>query len=162
MRVKATAIILVLVCLAAFVGLGYLYMTSSVTVMDVEMTICEANAQTALFNELKMQVESGSAAATVYSEAIPQTPEQCVFLQYSVKLKNNTFLKAELAEIRITPIPGDYLQVGEAIPTDLAPGTTGAVNAVLLTDKDAKTTHELTISYYLWGIPFFIRTTYSN
>lgn len=162
MKVKAIAIILVLVCLVAFVGLGYLYMTSSVTVVDVNMTICEAKSQTALFNELITQVASGSAAATVYSDAIPQTPEQCVFLQYSVKLKNSTFLNAELAEIRITPIPGDYLQVGEAVPTDLSPGTTGTVNAVLLTDKDAKTTHELTISYYLWGIPFFVRTTYSD
>ena len=159
---KATAIILVLVCLAAFVGLGYLYMTASVAVTDVELTVCEASAQTALYEELRTQIAGGNAAATVFSEGIPDEPDGCVFLQYSVTLKNNTFMNAEQVEIRVTPVTGDYVQVGEALPTDIAPGSAGTVNAVLLTDREARTIREMDVSYYLWGIPFFVRTTYAK
>ena len=162
-QVKATAIILILVCLAAFVGLGYLYMTSSVIVTDVELAVCEANTQTALFGELKTQVTNGNAAATIFSENIPETPDECVFLQYSVKLENKTFVPAEQIEIRVTPsLPGDYVQMAETMPVDLAPGKRGTVNAVLLAEQKARTTREMIISYYLWGLPFFIRTTYSR
>lgn len=160
---KATAIILLLICLASFVGLGYLYMSSSVIVEDVELTICEADTQVDLYNELRSQATSGCAAAIVFSADIPEKPENCVFLMYSVKLRNKTHMNAEQAEVRITPLQGDYVQQSEtSIPIDLAPGTTGNVNVVLLSDRDTGKAREFTVSYYLWGIPFFTRTTYSR
>lgn len=159
---KATAIILVLVCLAAFVGLGYLYMASSVVIEDVDLTICEADTQAALFDELSTQVASGCAAATVFSAEIPKTPDHCIFLQYSVKLRNSTFMTAEQIEVRISPTTGDYVQVGETLPTDIPSGSSGNVKAVLLSDREAKMVREITVSYYLWGIPFFVRTTYAK
>ena len=66
---------------------------------------------------------------------------------------------AEEAEIQITPGAGDILQVGETQPVDIPAHETGYVRAVLLTQKDSTSIRELTVTYYIWGLPFTVRTT---
>lgn len=156
---KAVAIILVIVCLAAFAGVGYLYMSTVIDVGTVEMVMYEAGTQEALFQDLKDQTAENRLFGTMFSENIPEQSDELVFLQYTVSLKNDTFLKAEEAEIQITPGNGDILQIGETQPVDIPAHETGYVRAVLLTQKDSSSIRELTVTYYIWGLPFSVRTT---
>lgn len=156
---KAVAIILVIVCLAAFAGVGYLYMNAVIDVDAVELVMYEAGTQEALFQDLKDQTAENRLIGTLFSDSMPEQSDDLVFFQYTVSLKNDTFLKAEEAEIQITPGAGDILQVGETQPVDIPAHETGYVRAVLLTQKDSTSIRELTVTYYIWGLPFTVRTT---
>lgn len=159
---KAIAIILVIVCLAAFAGVGYMYMKAVVEVDTVDLIVYEAGTQEALFQDLKEQVAEHRLIGTMFSDSVPEQNNDLAFLQYTVTLKNDTFLKAEEAEIQITPVAEDILQIGETMPVDIPAHEKGNVQAILLTSKDTKTIRELTVTYYIWGLPFTIRTTYGS
>lgn len=156
---KPIAIILVIVCLAAFTGIAYMYMNAVIEVTDVKTVIFEAGTQQALFDELKTQTDEKRLIGTMFADDMPQKSDDLVFLQYTVSLANNTFLNAEEAEIQITPVSGDILQIGETQPADIRAHEAGNVQAVLLTHGDTKNIRELTVTYYLWGIPFRYTTT---
>ena len=53
---KYAAIFMVLLLIASLVGVGYLYLTTNVTVQAVGVTAVEASTQPALFEELARQV----------------------------------------------------------------------------------------------------------
>lgn len=161
-KMKATAIILVILCLAAFVGIGYLYMSAVIEVDSVELVAYEASTQQALFDDLKEQTAESRLIGTMFAEAMPDRSDEQVFLQYTVNIRNNTFLKVEEAEIQITPLPGDVLQVGEPQPVDIPAHGNGGVSTTLLTSAGAKSIRELTVTYYVWGLPFKTRTTYGR
>lgn len=159
---KAVAIILVIVCLAAFTGIGYLYMKAVIEVDDMNVVVYEAGTQQAVFDDLREQAAENRLIGTMFADTMPEESDDLVFLQYTVTLRNDTFIRAEEAEIQITPVTGDILQIGETQPADVPAHQTGNVQAILLTRGDTKTIRELTVTYYLWGIPFRIRTTYGR
>ena len=53
---KAAAIFMVIILVVSVCGVGYLYMTSSVTVTAVGMVATEATAQQGTFGELKVKL----------------------------------------------------------------------------------------------------------
>lgn len=68
-----------------------------------------------------------------------------------------------MTEIQITPRDGDVMQI--AIPVNdrtIPPRSSRVLEARLLTDVGLFTTRELTITYYMWGRPFTLRTTAGN
>ena len=64
--VKAAAIFMVIILVVSVCGVGYLYMTSCVTVTAVGMVASEATAQHGTFDELKVKLAAGSATGTIY------------------------------------------------------------------------------------------------
>jgi len=160
---KALAILSVIVLIAAIGGVGYLYMTSSVVVAALDVFAVEADTQPELFAALKSQVESGSVIGTAYTgQTALGDASGYQFLTYTVRLKNNCFVTADMVELQVTPMEGDVLQIGDFQPKALQAQTTGDLQAVILTDIHMHATRELNVTYYIWGMPFTLRTICSQ
>ena len=147
---KRFAIVSVVLLLIALLGVGAMYMTSNVTVI----------AQGDLFTDLSAQVRAGAVVGTSF--VAPQelsSAEDYVFYTYTFRLENNTTLPAEMIEVQITPMSGDILQIGSDQVLTMPAHTIGDVTATILTSKDMHAIREANITYYIWGIPFTIRTT---
>ena len=153
---KRFAIVSVVLLLIALLGVGAMYMTSNVTVIAQGVTALEAYRN----YDLSAQVRAGAVVGTAF--VAPQelsSAEDYVFYTYTFRLENNTTLPAEMIEVQITPMSGDILQIGSDQVLALPAHTIGDVTATILTSKDMHAIREANITYYIWGIPFTIRTT---
>lgn len=158
---RVVAVLLMVLCLAAVILSGYLYLTANIEVTGVSCVARDAADQRDLFQSLKSAVSSGSFTGTPFNISSVGSPEDCVFYEYTVEMRNDSFLRAEVIEIQITPMNGDILQIGDPEARDLAPRSRGSFSAVILTDRNMHNVREMTVTYYLWGLPFSERITYS-
>ena len=156
---KPLGIILVILVLAAVVGLGYLYFTAKLDISFRECIATDGITQIDFFNSLKSKVSSSAFVGTRYTSGELSTADQYQFLTYTLHLTNRAFLKAEVIEIRITPMQGDILQIGEETAHDLSSGNQMDLSATILTDRTMHSVREATVSWYFWGIPFTARLT---
>ena len=159
---KPAAIILLVLCLACLAGLGYLYMTANVTVECIRCTAYAAEDQEAVFQELKRQLLAQTFTGTPFDTEDLGEAADYQFYEYTLTLRNSTFLKAEVIEIQITPMKGDVLQISDLEAHDLSPRSRGTLTATVLTPKAMHNVREMTLTYYLGGLPFSERLTYSD
>ena len=111
---KAFAIFLIVLVLAAVIGVGWLYMNAR---MDIRFDSCIANdgyTQAEVFNSVKARLKNDTFIGTRFTNEELETADQYQFLTYTIHVNNHSFLKAEVIEIRITPMQGDVLQIGRA------------------------------------------------
>ena len=156
---KPLGIILIILVLAAVVGLGYLYLNAN---LDIRYEACIATdgiTQADYFSTLKSKVDASTFVGTRFTNSGLGTADQYQFLTYTVRLDNHSFLKAEVIEIRLTPMQGDVLQIGEETAYDLPSGQQMDLSATILTDRSMHAVREATVSYYFWGIPFTTKLT---
>ena len=156
---KPLGIILIILVLAAVVGVGYLYLNANLDIRFTECIATDGITQIEYFNTLKSKVASSTFVGTRYTSEVLGTADQYQFLTYTVRLNNRAFLKAEVIEIRITPMQGDVLQIGEETVHDLPAGQYMDLSATILTDRAMHSVREATVSYYFWGIPFTVKLT---
>ena len=157
---KYFAILSVLILIVTLVGVGYLYMTANVIVDSVTVVASEAQNQPVLFAELREQLRLGAVIGTPYVAAQELADaENYQFLEYTVLLKNNTFVTADMVELQITPMTGDILQVGSSTDVKVPAGQSAAASATILTDRNMHSIREVTVTYYIWGVPFSLKTT---
>ena len=156
---KAFAVILIVLVLAAVGAVGYLYLKADLDVRFISCIATDAVSQAEYFNGLKSALASSSFVGTRFSSEEPGSPEQYQFLTYTVRLSNRAFLNADVIEIRITPMSGDVLQVGEEAQHSLPSGQDLDLSAMILTSRDMHSVREATVSYYFWGIPFTSKLT---
>ena len=159
---KYAAIFMVLVLIASLVGVGYLYLTANVTVQAVGVTAVEASTQPALFEELARQVENRQVLGTAFSSVPPGSVENYQFYTYTVRLRNNSFVTADMVEVQVTPMVGDVLQIGDDTARALPARSTGDITATILTDVNMHSVRELIVTYYMWGVPFSLKTAYGH
>ena len=105
---------MVIILVVSVCGVGYLYMTSSVTVTAVGMVATEATAQQGTFDELKVKLAAGSATGTIYQagETLGDADDY-QFYTYTVRLKNNCLLNCDMVELQVTPRDGDIIQLAQ-------------------------------------------------
>ncbi len=156
---KAAAIFILVLCLAALGGIGYLYLNSNVTVSYAECIATDPVTQLEIYNQLTSALSAGTLIGTPFAKEPPASPEDAVFYTYTVHLENRSFLPVEIVEIQVTPLSGDVLQMGETQAYDLPAGRTMDLTATILTLKTAQNIRELTVTYYIWGLPFTARVT---
>ena len=157
---KYIAILSVLVLIVALLGVGYLYMNANIAVEAVSVIATDALSQETLFNELKNQVRLGAVIGTPYVGAAELSgPEDYQFYTYTVRLKNNSTVPADMVELQITPMSGDILQIGSSADMKLPAGQTVDATATILTSKHMHSIREVNITYYIWGAPFTMKTT---
>ena len=157
---KYFAIITVLILIVTLVGVGYLYMNANIYVEAVGAVASDALDQEALFNQLRDQVRLGAVAGTPYTNAQELSgPEDYQFITYTVRLRNNCAVTADMVELQITPMSGDVLQIGSYQDVKLPAGQTVDATATILTAKGMHAIREVTITYYIWGAPFTMKTT---
>ncbi len=159
---KYAAIAAVLLLIACLIGVGYLYLTTNVTVEAIGVVAVEASTQPDLFNQLRQQVENQSVVGTAFTTTPLGDAENYQFYTYTIRLKNNCFVTADMVEVQVTPMQGDVLQLADEAARALPARTTGDLGATILTDVNMHSVRELNISYYMWGVPFTIRTTYGH
>lgn len=156
---KPLGIILIILVLVAIVGVAFLYFNAKLDIVFKECIATDGITQVDFFNNLKSEVNSSAFVGTRYSNTGLGTADQYQFLTYTIQLANHTFLKAEVIEIRITPMQGDILQIGEISEHDLLSGQQMDLSATILTDRAMHSVREATVSWYFWGIPFTARLT---
>lgn len=159
---KAFGIFLIILCLLAMTGVGYLYLTANLTVEACGVTAMEATDQQALFDELQARTEKGTLIGTPFTAAAFPKASDCLFYTYTVRLRNNCFLPADLVELQVTPISGDVLQIGDTEAHVLDGRSTGEIRATILTDRNLRNVRELTVTCYFWGLPFQVKTAYGK
>ena len=54
------------------------------------------------------------------------------------------------------------MQLGDFSPKTLPARTTGDIQATILTDIGMHAVREVNVTYYMWGLPFTLRTTYGH
>ena len=156
---KAFAVIMIVLVLVAVAAIGFFCFSAKIDVRFVSCIATDGITQVEFFDTMKKQVESGTFTGTGFSGAPLQAADQYQFLTYTVRLDNHAFLKAETIELRITPMEGDILQLGDENCYDLASGKQTEVSATILASRSMHSVREGTVSYYLWGIPFTEKIT---
>ena len=156
---KPFAIFLIVLVLVAVIGVGWLYLNAR---MDIRFESCIANdgyTQSEVFNKVKASLKNDTFIGTRFTGEELDAAEQYQFLTYTIHINNHSFLKAEVIEIRITPMQGDILQIGEETPHDLPSGRQADLSATILTDRNMHSVREATVTWYFWGIPFTEKMT---
>ena len=156
---KAFAIFLIVLVLAAVIGVGWLYMNAR---MDIRFDSCIANdgyTQAEVFNSVKARLKNDTFIGTRFTNEELETADQYQFLTYTIHVNNHSFLKAEVIEIRITPMQGDVLQLGDEAPHDLPSGRQADLSATILTNRNMHSVREATVTWYFWGLPFTEKMT---
>ena len=157
---KYFAIITVLILIATLVGVGYLYMNANVFVEAVGVIATDAVSQYELYEDLRDQLRLGAVAGTPYISATELSgPENYQFLTYTIRLRNNTSVPADMVELQVTPMAGDVLQIGSFEDVKLPAARSVDATATILTDVNMHPIREVTITYYIWGVPFTMKTT---
>ena len=159
---RAVAIILLVVCLGMIGLTGYLYLTANVTITGIDCVAVDAANQEAVFAGLKEQVSRGIFTGTPFDISEIGNAGDYQFYTYTVHLRNDTFVMAEVAEVQVAPMNGDVLQTEEPQPRAIPARGEGDVQGTILTGKEMHNVRELTVTYYLWGLPFSLRTTYNS
>lgn len=159
---KHLAIILVLALLAGVVAVGWVYLNARVTIEAVGVIATEAASQQSLFDSLQSQQAEGALVGTAFTTEPLGEASDYQFYSYTVRLKNNCFLPADMVELTVTPMSGDVLQMGDPTPKVLQARTTGDITATILTKVGMHATRELNVTWYMWGIPFSIKTAYGK
>ncbi len=157
---KYIAILSVLVLIAALVGVGYLYMSANIFVEAVGVVAVDAPSQSDAFEALKEQVRLGAVLGTPYVPAQElKDAEHYQFFTYTVRLRNNCAVPADMVELQVTPMSGDILQIGSYQDVKLPAHQTTDVTATILTDVNMHAIREVNVTYYIWGVPFTMKTT---
>lgn len=163
---KYFAILSALILLLTLVGVGYLYMTTNIYVEAAGVITTEASNQPALFASLRDQARLGAVVGASFGgQTELGEAEDYQFCVYTVRLRNGCRVQAESVEVQISPMSGDVLQFAEndylPVPTlvSVPVGGTADASAVLLTTRGNHTIREVTVTYYMWGIPFTLKTT---
>ncbi len=157
---KYFAILTVLILIVTLGGVGYMYMTSNVVIEATGLIAIDAQSQTELFDSLRDQVRLGSVIGTPYTNAKELTgPEDYQFYTYTVRLRNDCAVTADMVELQVTPMSGDILQIGAYEDVKVPAGETRDIQCTILTEKGKHGIREVNVTYYIWGAPFTLRTT---
>ena len=157
---KYFAILSVLILIVTLVGVGYLYMNANIYVEAVGVVAVDAPSQADLFASAKEQLRLGAVAGTPYIPAQELTgPEDYQFLTYTLRLRNNCAVTADMVELQITPMAGDIMQLGSFEDVKLHAGGSVDATATILTARGMHAIREVTVTYYIWGVPFSMKTT---
>ena len=89
---KPLAIILIILVLAALVGVGYLYFTSNLTVTFSSVVATDPVDQAEAFDQVRTSVENETFIGTKYSAEQLAGPENYLFYTWTVQLENRSFL----------------------------------------------------------------------
>ena len=156
---KPLAIFLVILVIAAFAGVGYLYFSANLEVSFVECVATDPLTQADYFSSLKTSLETGTFVGTRYSVPDLPDPENCLFYTWTVRVANKTFLQADTVEIQVTPMSGDILSIGTTKETVLPARSETSISATVLTARSMHSVREATVTWYVWGLPFSARIT---
>ena len=156
---KALAIFLVIVLLAAIVGVGYLYFNSNLEISFASVAAVDPVTQQDAFSQLKSSLEAGTFIGTRYDASPLTTPDNYLWYTWTLHLENKSFLKADTIEVQITPMNGDILRYGDTAEYTLDSRMKNDLSVTMLTSRNMHSVREAIVTWYVWGLPFSTRLT---
>ncbi|MBR1585904.1 MAG: hypothetical protein IJ662_10215 [Clostridia bacterium] len=160
MKKAAICLMLLLLAFAGAVGYGLFHTNLQVVAKGVQ--IIPASDRAAEFDQLKSAVRKQSLLGTVVRSGELGVSGDYSYFIYTLRLKNNGLVEAQMVEVQIAPIASDVLFYGETEEVTIAPGETKDVWCVLLTEGTPHPVRDLYVTYYLWGHPQEVKYTYDN
>ena len=158
MKKAAIVLMLLLIALAGVVGYGLFNTDLKVIGKSVQMV--PATERAAEFAALREAVQKQSLLGTVLKKGDLGGSEGYSYYIYTLRLKNQGLVQAEMVEVQIAPMSSDVLFYGETGEVKIAPGETRDVWCVLLTKGTPHPVRDLRVTYYLWGHPHEVKYTY--
>ena len=159
---KPFAVFLVILVIAALIGVGWYWYSSRLSVTFSSCIVTDPVTQENIFNELKTSLENDTFTGTRYSASPLTLPSDYVFYTWTVHLENETALPVSTIEIQITPISGDAVLLGDPSEHVLDAHSSGDLSATVLTARNTHSVREAVITWYVWGLPFSTRITVGN
>ncbi len=159
---KYVAWFMVALLVLAVAGVGYLYTNAKVAVESIGAQAYEAQSQQPTFDDLKRRLENNTVMGTIFKNEPLGDASEYAFYTYTVKLRNDSLIAADMVEVQIVPMEKDVLQMGSTNIRSLSPHSKGDFSATVLTRRDSGSSREIVITYYIWGKPFTIRKTYGQ
>ncbi|HHU03310.1 MAG: hypothetical protein ACOX54_09505 [Christensenellales bacterium] len=140
------------------------------TRLDIKLVAPTSTPAKELANEFERWTNAhaiGAVQGVVYDETPIGSIEDYYFNVYGAEIKNNGLIPARMCEMQISPHKGDVLSysskvsLGKDDNTEISikPGESATLQLIMLTKSQENEVREITVSYYIWGKPFFIKDT---
>ena len=142
--------------------LGYALFSTNLAVTAKGLQVLPARDRAAEFEALRLSARQKSLLGTLLKSGEWGGAEDYSFYLYSLRLKNNGLVPAEMVEMQVAPIENDMLFYGDTQETVIPPGGEKDVWVVLLTEGTPHSIRDLYITYYLWGHPQEVKFTYDD
>ena len=159
---RTAAIILIVLVLAVAGCLGWALFHTDLQVTGKALQTLPARDRAAQFDALRASVSRQSLLGTVLKSGELGSAEDYSYYIYTLRLKNNGLVPAEMVEMQIAPLDSDVLFYGDTQETVIKPGETKDVWCVLLTKGTPHAVRDLYITYYLWGHAQEVKFTYDD
>ena len=160
---KYAALFLIVCVLVVGCVAGYELMNTQLQVTGQGLSVIAATDRAEEFQVLQTAMSRNSLEGTVFQSGELSAAENYTFKIYTLRLKNNGLLPAEMIEIQLSPDASDILYYEEGEEIDIAAGATRDVWVSLLTqDTTGSTARDLYLTYYIWGHPISMKFTYSG
>jgi hypothetical protein len=154
---KIVMFVMIALVVLALGVVGYFFLTAKVSVTASGAQGQLASQNTALFDQLKTQLDESSFQGTRFSTDALGNAEDYAFITYTVRLSNQCLVPIDMVEVQVEPDAGDVLQIGDISVHSLKSRSVGDITATILTTKNNDAAREVVISYYVWGVSFSIR-----
>lgn len=156
--IAAVSLLLVMVLLV-----GYLFLTAEVQVTAISARGMPAANEPQRFERLRAAVEEETFEGTLFRKPLEWgAPEDYVYLQYTIRLRNNCLVPIDMIEAQVVPQSTDVLQIGDFQVRSLDAKSEGSFTVEVLAPKDTHAIREMIITYYVWGMGFNLRATYGG
>ena len=159
---KTAAIVMIVLVLAVGGALGWALFNTNLRVIAKGMQVYPAQERIGEFEQVKLAANQRSLLGTLLKTGGLGEAKDYSFYVYSLRLKNNGLVPAEMVEMQISPIAQDVLFYGAEEEIIIMPGESRDVWCVLLTEGAPTAVREIYITYYLWGHAQEVKFTYDD
>ena len=159
---RTAAIILLALVLAVGGVLGWELFHTNLQVTGKALQTLPARDRAPQYDALRTAVARQSLLGTVLKKTEMGPAENYSYYIYTLRLKNNGLVPAEMVEMQVAPIENDVLFYGDTAETVIPPGEEKDVWVVLLTEGTPHSVRDLYVTYYLWGHPQEVKYTYDD
>lgn len=154
LTILAIAALVVTIAAAGVVLYGMKTLTPQV--VSVSAVVTPAVQESATLETLRAQLGDGLFAGRMFRKGELPDAQDCVFVTYSVRLKNSGFFPAEWISLDVMPAlegeQGDWLQMENGGANVLYAGAQGDLRVTILTTLDpAERAREIKVECYVFG-----------
>ena len=159
---RTVAIVMIVLVLAVGGCLGWALFHTNLQVTGKALQTVPARERAAQFDALRASVARQSLLGTQIKSGELGPKDDYSYYIYTLRLKNNGLVSAEMVEMQIAPIAGDVLFYGDTQEIAIRPGEERDVWCVLLTEGTPHSVRDIYVTYYLWGHPQEVKFTYDD
>ncbi len=160
---KIAAIISVSLLLVMAVLVGYLFLSSEVLIVSTSARGIPVGDHPQEFETLKASIADDTFIGTLFQQPMEwKEPSEYVYLEYTVRIRNNCLVPIDMIEVQIIPQADDILQVADLNVYSLDIGSEGDMKVKILAPADTHPVREMIVTYYVWGVSFHLKTTFGT